>query len=57
MKVHIIKSNGDSILIDDVNIVHAGDYCSVAQRSETVQFWSDPIQHKTTQRIEIDWKK
>lgn len=57
MKIHIIKTNGDSEILD-ANIVHISDYCSICERSNEVQFWSDPIQHdKVNQRIEIIFKK
>lgn len=57
MKVHIVKPNGDSIVID-ARIVHVSDYCSVAERSTDIQFWSDPIQHeKVAQRTEIVFTK
>ena len=58
MKLHIVKTNGDSVVIDDVKIIHAGNFCSIAERSDNVQFWSDPIQHdKVKQCTEIVFPK
>lgn len=58
MNLHIIKSNGDSEIIKDVKIVHVSDYCSIAERSDTVQYWSDPLQHKKVEhRTEINIPK
>jgi hypothetical protein len=58
MKLHIIKDNGDSVLLNDVKIVHVGDYCSIAERSDNIQFWSDEKQHdKVKHRTEIVFPK
>jgi hypothetical protein len=58
MKLHIVKSNGDSIFIPDVRIVHVDEYVSVEERSDNIQLWSDPKQHENVKhRTEIVFTK
>ena len=57
MKVHIVQTNGDSIVLD-ARIVHVSNYCSVAECLTEIELWSDPIQHdKVKQRTEIVFPK
>ena len=58
MKLHIIKENGDSVLMSDVRIVHLEKYCSIEDRKEGVNFWSRPVQHDNVkQQIDITFPK
>lgn len=50
MQIHVIKPNGDSVLIDAA-IVHIDNVCSIADNTANIKFWSNPVQHDILKQL------